>query len=288
MPYTSLNHTAPDSKANCTGDSTPCAHPESTPSPNPQHDTHSNPQSPSKGSKRDLLITALAEAFPHTLPIFVGYGLMGMVFGVLLYKAGFGALWALGMSVCIYAGATQFACVALLASGASLIETLIISLTINARQIFYAISCLPLFSPYVRKKWYLAFTLTDETFALIHIKAKGATSDKGYFMCAIAFLHHSYWILGCVSGALLGRYITFNTQGLGFVMSAIFIVLFIDQCKNSKQLGVPFIGVFVSFACLIIFGKDYFLLPSLLAICAVVFYTNARKSPQSPQENPVQ
>lgn len=232
------------------------------------------------------MITALAEAFPHTLPIFVGYGLMGMVFGVLLYKAGFGALWALGMSVCIYAGATQFACVALLASGASLMETLIISLTINARQIFYAISCLPLFSPYARKKWYLAFTLTDETFALIHIKAKSAKSDRGYFMCAIAFLHHVYWILGCVGGALLGRYITFSTQGLEFVMSAIFIVLFIDQCKNSKQLSMPFIGVFVSFACLIIFGKDYFLLPSLLAICAVVIYTNTRKPalPESPAQ----
>lgn len=239
-----------------------------------------SPQSPSQApSKRELIATALVEAFPHTLPIFVGYGLMGIVFGLLLYKAGFGALWALGMSVCIYAGATQFACVGLLASGASLMDALILSLTINARQIFYAISCLPLFSPYKRKKWYLAFTLTDETFALIHIKAKAAKSDVGYFMCAIAFLHHCYWILGCVSGTIIARYISISTQGLEFVMSAIFIVLFIDQCKNSKELRIPFIGVFVSLACLLVFGKDYFLLPSLLAICAVVFYTNMHKKP---------
>lgn len=222
---------------------------------------------------------SLRIALPYTLSIFVGYVLMGGVFGALLAQAGFGALWALGMSVFIYAGATQFACVGLLANGAGLFDTLLLTLMINARQIFYAISCLNLFAPYPKKKWYLAFALTDETFALIHLKAKQAEIDTGAFMCAVAFLHHSYWIIGCVGGAIIGGYIEINTQGMGFVMNAIFIVLFIDVCKSTRSYKAPFMGVFVSLGCLLLFGQELFLLPALVLICALLFYDVVRKKP---------
>lgn len=230
-------------------------------------------------SKLGMFALSLRTALPYTLSIFVGYVLMGGVFGMLLSQAGFGALWALGMSVFIYAGATQFACVGLLANGAGLFEAFVLAMMINARQIFYALSCLKLFAPYPKKKWYLAFTLTDETFALIHLKAKHTKIDKGYFMCAVAFLHHSYWILGCVGGAILGGYVSINMQGMGFVMNAIFIVLFIDVCKNTKRYKAPFMGVLVSFVCLLLFGKELFLLPALVLICALLFYDTMSKKP---------
>lgn len=246
---------------------------------------------------------AFKEAFPHTLPIFVGYILMGATFGILLQKAGFGWVWALGMGVVIYAGAMQFACVALLANGASLLESFLLSLMINSRQIFYALSALSLFRGVEKKKkWYLIFSLTDETFALLNLKkprpnsqntsqnslktpksqaARAASPkiDSGYFMFFIALLNQIYWVIGCVSGALLSENLTnFNAQGMAFVMNAIFIVLFIEQWRVVRDKSPALIGIFVSLICLWIFGKDIFLLPSLVLICALLFWLEKDKS----------
>ena len=248
---------------------------------------------------------AFKEAFPHTLPIFVGYILMGATFGILLQKAGFSWVWALGMGVVIYAGAMQFACVALLANGASLLESFLLALMINSRQIFYALSALSLFRGVEKKKkWYLIFSLTDETFALLNLKkprpssqsanqnslktspkskiANKATIDSGYFMFFIALLNQTYWVMGCVSGALLSQHLTsFNAQGMAFVMNAIFIVLFIEQWRVVRDKSPALIGIFVSLICLWIFGKDIFLLPSLVLICALLFWLEKDKSLKS-------
>lgn len=250
---------------------------------------------------------AFKEAFPHTLPIFVGYILMGATFGILLQKAGFSWVWALGMGVVIYAGAMQFACVALLANGASLLESFLLALMINSRQIFYALSALSLFRGVEKKKkWYLIFSLTDETFALLNLKKPRPSSqsanpnnlktssksqantkaspkiDSGYFMFFIALLNQTYWVIGCVSGALLSQHLTsFNAQGMAFVMNAIFIVLFIEQWRAVRDKSPALIGIFVSLICLWIFGKDIFLLPSLVLICALLFWLEKDKSLKS-------
>lgn len=248
---------------------------------------------------------AFREAFPHTLPIFVGYILMGATFGILLQKAGFSWVWALGMGVVIYAGAMQFACVALLANGASLLESFLLALMINSRQIFYALSALSLFRGVEKKKkWYLIFSLTDETFALLNLKKPRPSSqsanpntlktsqksqvshkakiDSGYFMFFIALLNQTYWVIGCVSGALLSQHLTsFNAQGMAFVMNAIFIVLFIEQWRVVRDKSPALIGIFVSLICLWIFGKDIFLLPSLVLICALLFWLEKDKSLKS-------
>ena len=246
---------------------------------------------------------AFKEAFPHTLPIFVGYILMGATFGILLQKAGFSWVWALGMGVIIYAGAMQFACVALLANGASLLESFLLALMINSRQIFYALSALSLFRGIEKKKkWYLIFSLTDETFALLNLKkprpnnqstsqnnpktsTKSHTAipkiDSGYFMFFIALLNQTYWVIGCVSGALLSQYLTnFNAQGMAFVMNAIFIVLFIEQWRVVRDKSPALIGIFVSLICLWIFGKEIFLLPSLVLICGLLFWLEAGQIPK--------
>lgn len=231
---------------------------------------------------------ALKEAFPHTLPIFVGYLLMGATFGILLQKAGFSWVWALGMGVIIYAGAMQFACVVLLANGASLIESFLLSLMINSRQIFYALSALSLFDGVEKKKkYYLIFSLTDETFALLNLKKPrpkrniNSAQYRGYFMFFIALFNQIYWVLGCVFGALLSQNLSsFNAQGMAFVMNAIFIVLFIEQWRVVADKAPALIGIFVSLVCLLIFGKEIFLLPSLVAICGLLFYLQSRKPPR--------
>ncbi|MGX2973329.1 AzlC family ABC transporter permease [Helicobacter sp. T3_23-1059] len=231
---------------------------------------------------------ALKEAFPHTLPIFVGYLLMGATFGILLQKAGFSWVFAFGMGVIIYAGAMQFACVVLLANGASLAESFLLSLMINSRQIFYALSALSLFGGVEKKKkYYLIFSLTDETFALLNLKKPrpkksniNSTQYRGYFMFFIALLNQIYWVLGCVFGALLSQNLaSFNAQGMAFVMNAIFIVLFIEQWRVVVDKTPALIGIFVSLVCLLIFGKEFFLLPSLVAICGLLFYLQSRKNP---------
>lgn len=229
--------------------------------------------------------TSLRAALPHTLSILVGYVLMGGVFGILLAQAGFSTVWAFAMGLCIYAGAVQFACVTLLANGAPLLEAALLAAMINARQIFYAIPCLKLFAPYPKRKWYLAFSLTDETFAILHLKAQQARNsgvDEGDFMCAVAFLHHCYWILGCVLGGVLGGLLRLDMQGLGFVMTAIFIVLFIEQCKSAPRPSL--LGVGVSLLCLGIFGAGVFLIPTLCALCLLALCCNLTGKKDAPFE----
>lgn len=219
------------------------------------------------------LKAALREAFPHTIPILLGYVFMGMVFGILLQKEGFGALWAFAMAVCIYGGTTQFVAVGLMASGAGLWESFILASMINARQIFYTISMLARLKPMGKKRWYMLHALTDETFALLNL-AKPSENPAGRpkverqdFDFFIALLNHGYWIAGCTLGALLGSALVFNHQGLDFVMSAIFVVIFIEQWRTRSMRAPALIGVAVSLMCLLLCGAEGFLLPSLVGIC---------------------
>lgn len=227
----------------------------------------------------DSATQALLDAFPHTLPILAGYIAMGATFGILLEKEGFGAIYAALMGIFIYAGAMQFACVGLLAAGASVLDSFIIALMINSRQIFYALSMLGKLAKTERKKrWYLIFSLTDETFALLNLKTPKKHINNDWFMFWIAALNQLYWVLGCVLGALASSYFTFDARGMEFVMSAIFVVIFIDQWRSSKTHSPAIIGVAVSVICLVVFGKEAFLLPSLVAICAILLYLNANNS----------
>lgn len=216
------------------------------------------------------LRTALFDAFPHTIPILLGYIFMGMVFGILLQKEGFSALWAFAMALCIYGGTTQFVAVGLMASGADLWGSFILISMINARQIFYTISMLDRFKIMGKKKWYMIHALTDETLALLNLAKPKAGVDKQYFDFFIALLNHIYWIAGCTLGALLGSILEFNNKGLDFVMSAIFVVIFIEQWRTHSMRLPALIGIIVSLICLLLLGAESFLLPSLVGICVVL------------------
>lgn len=224
-------------------------------------------------------LPALKDAFPHTIPILIGYIFMGMVFGILLQKTGYGALWAFVMAIVIYGGTAQFIAVGLMASGAGLWESFVLVSMINARQIFYSISMLDRFKQMGKKSYYMIYSLTDETLALLNLKKPKSHIDKHWFDFFIALLNHIYWVIGCTLGAILGNLVEFESKGLDFVMSAIFVVIFIEQWRNKTMRTPALIGILVSLVCLYIFKAEHFLLPTLVGICIVL--TLRRKSLES-------
>ncbi|OOP86261.1 azaleucine resistance protein AzlC [Helicobacter pylori] len=214
-------------------------------------------------------LKAFRDAFPHTISIFLGYLLMGMTFGMLLAQQGYDYKIALFMSLFIYAGAVQFVAITLLSAQASLMNVVIVSLLVNARQTCYALSMLDRFKNTQWRLPYLAHALTDETFALLNLYApKEGVSEKD-FIFSISLLNHSYWIFG----SLVGSRFSFDTQGMEFVMTAIFIVLFMEQYKRTTNHKNAWLGIIIAVVCLALFGTEYFLLIALvLMVLALIVF----------------
>lgn len=205
-------------------------------------------------------------AFKKSLPVTAGYIVLGMGFGILLQDKGFGVMWALLMSMFIYAGSMQYVAVELLAGGASFITAAIMTLTVNIRHLFYGISMLSKYKNAGKYKPYLIFALTDETFSV----ACGAQPEDGtdmnlFYFCLSAF-NQLYWIIGCTAGNLLGGIIPFSTQGIDFSMTALFLVILINQWEAAEDHKPALTGLAVSAVCLLIFGSDNFLIPSMIFI----------------------
>ncbi|WP_073193808.1 AzlC family ABC transporter permease [Helicobacter suis] len=221
--------------------------------------------------KRAFLL-AIQEAFPHTLPICLGYTLMGITWGILCKQDGHGLLFILGVSLFIYAGAVQFMLVALMEIKASLLNIFLLVLLVNIRQMCYAISMLEPFASMQKKRiLYMAHTLSDETFMLLNL-IKPQKSSSQDFMFAIALLNHVYWVFGCVAGGLLGGSFNLNVAGMSFIMVAIFVVIFIEQWKSTNRHASALIGLFSSIICFLLFGKAHFLLPTFFFFVVFFFF----------------
>lgn len=205
-------------------------------------------------------------AFKRSLPVMAGYLVLGMGFGILLEAKGYGVWWAFCMSLFIYAGSMQYVAVDLLAGGASLLSTALMTLMVNARHLFYGISMIDRYKEAGAKKLYLVFALTDETYSLVCSGDVPEGVDKNWYFFFVSLLNQSYWIAGSVAGSLIGSLLTFNTTGIEFSMTALFIVVFIEQWKSTSNHLSALIGVGASLACLLIFGTEGFLIPSMLAI----------------------
>jgi 4-azaleucine resistance transporter AzlC len=208
----------------------------------------------------------VAAAFPHTIPVLTGYVFMGMAFGILLASKGYGALWAFAMAVTIYAGSAQFVAVGLMAAGFDPLGAFLVTLMVNARHVFYGVSMLERFKSYGKAKLYMIFALTDETFAL-HCSAKppkGMSEERFYL--AISVLDHLYWIVGCTVGGLIGGAMSINTLGIDFVMTALFVVIFLDQWKKKQNRTPALIGLGASIVCRLVFGPNWFILACMAAL----------------------
>ena len=225
-----------------------------------------------KSGKREFFMKehTFKTAFKDSVPVMAGYIVLGTAFGVLLADKGYSFIWALAMSLTVYAGSMQFVAVNLLTGGASLISAAIMTLLVNARHIIYGISMIEKYRGTGKAKPYLIFSLTDETYALVCRGNPADTDSKKYYLY-ISVLNQCYWIAGSIVGALIGSALTFNTAGIDFAMTALFTVIFVDQLLSAKNIIPAIIGIVCSVICLIIFKAQNFLIPSMLIITLSLF-----------------
>jgi 4-azaleucine resistance transporter AzlC len=213
---------------------------------------------------------ALKAAFPRTIPVLTGYVFMGMAFGILLASKGYGVLWALGMSLTVYAGSLQFVGVGLLAGGFHPLQAAVITLMVNARHIFYGLCLLEPFRALRAAKPYMIFALTDETFSLLCSAKVPASVDKNRFWLWIALLDQAYWVSGSVIGSLAGSALAFDPRGVDFVMTALFTVIFLEQWRSRGARRPALLGIASALLCLRIFGSRWFIVPSMGLILAAL------------------
>ena len=211
---------------------------------------------------------AFRAAFPLTIPVLTGYLFIGMAFGVMIQEKGYNFLWAMLMSLVIYAGSGQYLAVQFFAPGVSLLQIIFMEFMLNIRHIFYGLSLLERFSEMGRKRLYMIFSLTDETYSLFFITKTPEGVDEDKFLFSIALLDQSYWIIGSGLGALLGSAIPFNTTGIDFAMTALFTVIMVEQWMEKRNRPSVIIGLVCGLFCLLIFGPEDFILPTMLLILA--------------------
>ncbi len=205
------------------------------------------------------------KALKDTIPVFSGYMVLGMGFGILMQSKGYGVLWTFAMSALIYAGSMQYLAVDLLAGGASLISAALTTLLVNARHLFYGISMVDRYKDAGKKKPYLIFALTDETYSLV------CNTEGSHAYCFLVSLFNQiWWVSGSVLGSLLGSVLPFSTEGIDFALTALFVTVFVEQWKSTKDHVPAVVGVVASVACLLLFGADGFLIPAMIAITAAL------------------
>ena len=219
---------------------------------------------------------AFKKAFPYTIPVLTGYLFIGIAFGVMFAEKGYSFLWAIFMSIMVYAGSGQYLAVNFFAPGVSFFQMIFMTLMVNIRHIFYGISLLDKFNHMGKKRWYMIFGLTDETYSLLCTTRIPEGVDEEKFLLAISLMDQAYWVIGSAIGGLAGTLIPFNSEGIDFAMTALFVVIFVEQWMDKKNRIPEMIGVGAAFICLQIFGADQFVLPSMLLIILVLFVSRTR------------
>ncbi len=204
-------------------------------------------------------------AFRASLPVMAGYLVLGLGFGVLLQNQGYGFVWACLMSLTIYAGSMQYAALDLISGGASLITTALMTLMINARHFFYGLSMLDKYQNTGKAKPYLIFSLTDETYSLVCSPPPEGVLERSYYLL-VSLFDQFYWVLGCTLGGLLGPILPFRSTGMDFAMTALFVVIFVEQWLSAKSHLPALLGLGITAVCLLVLGPSRFVIPSMVLI----------------------
>ena len=215
-------------------------------------------------------------AFLDTVPVMTGYLFLGFGFGILMYQHGYGPVWSLAMSLFIYAGSMQYLAVSLLSGGAGLLTAALTAFVVNARHLFYGISMVDAYKGSGRKKPYLIFALTDETYSLVSKDQVPEGLSRHSYCFLVSLFDHIYWVAGSLLGSLAGSLIPLNYEGIEFVLTALFVTIFVDQWLNTKNHFPAITGIAATAGCLLVFGKDIFLIPSMAIIAAALIL--ARKA----------
>jgi len=207
-------------------------------------------------------------AFIHTLPVMFGYVFLGIAFGILMAQAGYGVWWSLAASALIFAGSMQFLMVELLTGGATVLLTAAMTFLLNSRHLFYGLSFIEKFRSLGKERHYMIFSLTDETYSVLcSLSDEESTPSK---MTKIAVMNQCWWVLGSVIGGLIGTHLPFDTAGIDFSMTALFVVILIEQILSAKTRLPILMGLGSSLVFLLLLGPDKFILPSLIATVAML------------------
>lgn len=225
---------------------------------------------------------AFKAAFPYTIPIFAGFWFLGLTYGIYMNVSGFSFLYPMMMSITIFAGSMEFITANMLLGSFNPVQAFLMTLMINARHLFYGISMLDRFRGTGLKKLYLIFGMCDETFSINYTAEIPSDVDRGWFMFFVTLLNHFYWFSGSALGGIFGSFIHFDTEGLDFVMTAMFVVIFMEQWLKDKQHISALLGLGISILCLLIFGADNFIIPSMAAM--LLMLTGMRKPIERREE----
>ena len=221
-------------------------------------------------NKKCVMKAALKCAFPYTIPIFAGFWFLGLTYGIYMNTSGFSFWYPMLTSLTIFAGSIEFVTVNMLLGAFNPIQAFTMTLMINARHLFYGISMLDKFKGTGWKKFYLIFGMCDESFSINYTAEIPSDIEEGWFMFFVTLLNHLYWFTGATLGGIFGSLIHFNTDGLEFVMTAMFVVIFMEQWFKEKKHISALIGLGISLLCLVVFGSENFIIPSMLAMLGVL------------------
>lgn len=220
-----------------------------------------------------IRISALKAAFPYTIPIFAGFWFLGLAYGIYMNVSGFSFWYPLFMSATIFGGSLEFVTVTMLLSPFAPLQALLLALMIQARHLFYGIAMLDKYKGLGWKKFFLIFGLCDETFSINCTARVPEGVDKGWFMLFVTLFNYLYWVTGATVGGLAGSLLTFDTKGLDFVMTAMFVVIFMEQWFKEKKHYTALIGVVSTAACRFVCGPNSFLIPTMVCIfCALSLF----------------
>ena len=216
-------------------------------------------------------------AFVKSLPIMCSYFFLGAAYGIMMEETGFPWYVALLLSMSVYTGAFQFVLITFLSTGASLLTIAITALLMNSRQSFYSLTFLNDFKRMGKRKLYMIHSLTDETYA-VNCTLELPRKEKEDTMFGVALLSHCYWMAATVAGAVLGQLIPFELEGIDFCMTALFVIIFMDQWKKASSHIPALAGLTCGIVCLLIFGQSSFILPALLLVSGILFFAGRKEA----------
>ncbi|MFB5679004.1 azaleucine resistance protein AzlC [Paenibacillus terreus] len=216
-------------------------------------------------NKHELQL-AFRTAFPATLPILAGFLFLGIAYGIFMNVSGFGVGYAFFMSLLIFAGSMEFVAVNLLLGAFNPLGALLLALMVCARHLFYGISMLEKYKGTGFKKIYLIFGMCDESFSINYTANIPQGVNKGWYMFFVTLLNHGYWVIGATIGGLFGALVQVNMEGLEFVMTALFVVIFIEQWMKESKHHSALMGLGIAVVCLFMFGSGSFIIPSMIII----------------------
>lgn len=236
-------------------------------------------------TKDNKFKTTLKAAFPHTLPVLAGFLVLGIAYGVLMRTKGYDVIWAVLMSAIAFCGSMQFVAITLLTSVFSPGQAFILSLMVNARHLFYGVSLLDKYRGLGKIRTFLIYTMCDETFSIVSSVEVPEGVDRKYFYAIISFLDYFYWVFGTFLGGIAGEFVKFNTKGLDFVLTALFVVLFMEQMKKYENRKLGIIGILGTMLGLLLFGKDNFVIPSMIVILVVLLAMRPKNTKYDKSEH---